>query len=80
MEPANRVIKAFGGAAKLASLLGVARGRVHAWTWPASRGGTDGRIPQRYHVTVLAEARSRGLAGIDAEFLVLGCPAPSTEG
>lgn len=75
MEPAATIIQRLGGASAVASLLDVARGRVYAWTWSKARGGTDGRIPQRYHAPLLREARARGLDGVTAEFLVLGVAA-----
>ena len=74
MEPASTIIKKFGGFAIVAAICGVSLPRCYAWTWSKARGGTDGRIPQRYHATLLTEARERGL-GITADFLVLGVPA-----
>lgn len=75
MEPAATIIKRFGGAIALASLLGITRGSVHAWTWERARGGTDGRVPQKYHAELMKEARRQGFDDITAEFLVLG-PQP----
>ena len=79
MEPAATIIQRLGGASAVASLLDVARGRVYAWTWPKTRGGTDGRIPQRYHAPLLREARERGFNDITAELLVLGAADPAAE-
>ena len=81
MEPATTIIKAFGGVATVAALCGCAAARVYAWTWSKARGGTDGRIPQRYHAKLLTEARSRGLDVVTAEMFVLGAlePAAKTE-
>ena len=79
MEPASTIIKQFGGVAKVAALCGVSGARVYAWTWPKTRGGTDGRIPQRYHAPLLREARERGFTDITAELLVLGAGEPAAE-
>lgn len=45
MNPAKRVIDAFGGAGNLAKAIGRDVSRVHRWTYPENRGGTGGAIP-----------------------------------
>lgn len=42
---AHRVINRFGGARRLARLLGFEPSRVYKWTYPREKGGTDGLIP-----------------------------------
>lgn len=76
--PASLVIARFGGDTTLARILGIHRTRVANWKVPPSKtrnGGTSGRIPQRYHTTILQLARQRGFAEITPEFLI--CAAGS---
>lgn len=42
---AQRIIRKFGGARRLARLLEFEASRVYKWTYPRERGGTDGLIP-----------------------------------
>ena len=74
MEPAASIIERFGGPTKVAALLGVHRTRVH--NWKATRGGTGGLIPQRYHVRLLEEARRAGIPLTANDFLAR--PAPQS--
>lgn len=59
--PASRAIEAFGGAAELAEAVGRSVSRIHRWTYPKSRGGTDGEIPggTKMLTSILAAARDR---------------------
>lgn len=53
--PAARIVRRFG-AEKLAAWTGRHRSRVHAWTWPTSRGGTGGVIPTRAQSAIIEGA------------------------
>ena len=49
-SPAQRVIKRFGGARRLAVLLDLAHAStVYRWTYSRERNGTNGNIPFKYH-------------------------------
>lgn len=45
MTQARKIIDALGGAQKTAELLGYTPATVYRWTYPKSRGGTDGLLP-----------------------------------
>lgn len=59
--PAERAIKAFDGHANLAQVVGRDVSRIHRWTYPKERGGSDGLIPSELQGVILAAARKRGL-------------------
>jgi len=50
---AKRIIEKFGGARRLARLLGLAPATVYKWDYPMARGGTGGLIPVEYHQPLL---------------------------
>ena len=66
--PAERIIKKCGGAKEVAKLAGVDLSRVHRWTYPKARGGTDGRIPSKHHQSLLNRARERGIELSPSDF------------
>lgn len=53
---ADVVVRKFGGANRLAKLLGVEPSTVYRWTYAKADGGTDGVIPGRRLRQVLALA------------------------
>ena len=53
--PAARIIDRFG-VANLSRWTGRHRSRVHAWTWPAAKGGTGGMIPRQVRAAICAGA------------------------
>ena len=61
MTPAQRVIEKCGGEAAVAKMAGVHISRVHRWTYPKERGGTDGRIPSKHQQPLLDSARAQGI-------------------
>lgn len=63
MNPAKRVIEAFGGPAKFAEAIGRDVSRIHRWTYPQDRGGTGGAIPggTKMLQTILDAARTKGI-------------------
>jgi hypothetical protein len=44
-QQSSRIIDKFGGARRLAKLLGFEPSRVYKWTYPKEKGGTDGLVP-----------------------------------
>lgn len=67
--PAERLIARFG-AKRLADWTGRHRSRVHAWSWPVSKGGTGGVVPVRLRAKIVAGALAelnQVLTGADFE-------------
>lgn len=58
-EPAKTIIKKFGGFIEVAKICGVDVSRVHRWTYPQNRGGSNGFIPVARQDELLAEAKRR---------------------
>ena len=58
---ADRIIRKFGGARKLAKLLGVDNSTVYKWTYSVKRKGTGGHIPAVALKRVIALARPNGI-------------------
>lgn len=44
-QQASRIIRKFGGARRLARLLGYEASRVYKWTYSREKGGTNGLVP-----------------------------------
>lgn len=59
MSPADCVIAVFGGVTAAARVAGCDKSRVCRWRLPRERGGTAGRVPERYWPLFLAAARER---------------------
>lgn len=60
-SPAAKVIAAFGGPRALASAINRNVAQIYRWTYPASRGGTAGKIPGSALHDVLDAAKERGI-------------------
>jgi len=60
MEPASHIIRALGGNAAVARILGVSPSRVAAWKQPFPHG-TGGAIPLRHIGRLLQHARQSGV-------------------
>jgi len=58
---AERILERFGGARRLAPLIGRDPATVYKWTYPRSAGGTDGLIPTKSYDKVLKAARAEGI-------------------
>jgi putative alpha-1,2-mannosidase len=58
---ASKIIERFGGAPKVAEIVGTERTAVYKWTYPRERGGSDGLIPSKYHAILLRAAKERKL-------------------
>jgi len=74
-EPAKSLIEKCGGARAVADMVGVDISRVHRWTYPRSRGGTDGAIPTRHQTNLLTRARERGIDLRPEDFFSTGMTA-----
>ena len=61
MEPATTIISICGGFQAVADMTGRTLTRVHRWTYPKEKGGTDGLIPSDAAQKLMASARERGL-------------------
>lgn len=59
LDPADKIIRLFGGALALSRLIGGNRSQIHRWRLPRSKGGCDGAIPSRNHLRLLALADER---------------------
>lgn len=68
MNPAERVIEKCGGHSLVAEMLGVHVSRVHRWTYPKERGGSDGVIPGRHIPELIAKAADQGITLSPGEF------------
>lgn len=55
--PAERIVARFG-VDRLAAWTRRHRSRVHAWTWPTSKGGTGGAIPLRLREAIIEGVKS----------------------
>lgn len=61
LEPAKTVIEKFGGPAAVALITGRHVTRIYRWMRPRSEGGTDGLIPNKEALKLLAAAREKGI-------------------
>ena len=79
MEPARTIITKLGGEAAVAKITGTAFTAPYRWQHPRSKGGCDGRIPQKHISTLLQFARENGIDLSAQEFLDphQDSPAPS---
>ncbi len=66
-SPAERIIARFG-VEKLARWTGRHRTRVHAWAWPAARGGTGGAVPRKVRQAIIDGASAEGERLSHADF------------
>lgn len=57
MQPASHVITKCGGVEAVMKLTGRSRSAIHRWTYPAERGGLDGRVPFRAACELLQAAQ-----------------------
>lgn len=59
LDPADKVIRSFGGAGSLGKLLGIHRTQIHRWRIARDRGGCGGVIPRSHHVKLIELASTR---------------------
>ncbi len=62
LEPAASVIAKLGGLSAVSRLTGTTAQTVLRWRFPKTAGGTGGVIPQRYHLLLLDDAKSKGIS------------------
>lgn len=69
LDPADKIIRSFGGALALGDLLGMHRIQVHRWRTTKERGGCGGVIPRSRHVRLLELAAERGIEITSADLI-----------
>jgi len=69
MNPAQAIISKLGGPNVVSSVVGIHRTRVSNWQRPRAKGGTDGLIPQGYHLKLIDYAASQGIVLTADDFL-----------
>jgi hypothetical protein len=79
MSIAERIIKKCGGPRAVAEMLNVKEPTVYRWTYPKSRGGTDGLVPSRYQSRLLRSARLKGISLSPEDFFDLDAAEPGAE-
>jgi hypothetical protein len=62
MEPATGIIEAMGGTRAVSEIAGVHISQINKWTWPKERGGSDGVIPMKHAMSLVAHARLNGMS------------------
>lgn len=68
-EPANTIIRKFGGLSALAEVVGKAPHTVMRWRMPREKGGTDGIIPHWHHDAIVEAAEAREIDLSDTGFV-----------
>jgi hypothetical protein len=61
LNPAQYIVKIFGGVEPAARALGFSSQRIYGWLRPHERRGCGGRIPSRVQCDVLERAKNLGL-------------------
>lgn len=67
-EPADTIIKAFGGLTAVSRIVDATPGAVIRWRMPKEKGGTGGAIPHWHIPKLLADARAKELGMTAADF------------
>lgn len=60
-EIAKRVINKCGGARRVSVMLGMSVQAVYKWTYPPTRGGTNGLIPAQKQIELMVAAHRYGI-------------------
>jgi hypothetical protein len=79
MTPAQRIIAKFDGEEAIAEALGITVPRVRRWTFPKTRGGTDGRVPSKHQQALLDRAKELGIKLVPADFFARKNPQVSPD-
>lgn len=69
MEPAHSIIAKLGGPGVISAMVGIHRTRVSNWRRPRAKGGTNGLIPQTYHLQLIDYAAAQGIILTADDFL-----------
>ena len=67
-DQANRIIRKFGGARRLAAVLRYEPSRVYKWTYSREKGGTGGLVPAASVTAIQAAADLQGIALTDSDW------------
>lgn len=78
MEPAQTIIAKLGGPGIVSAVVGVHRTRVSNWRRPREKGGTNGLIPQDYHLRLIDFAATKGVILTGDDFLPVRLEIPAT--
>jgi hypothetical protein len=62
LDPADKVIRAFGGATSLGGRIGLHRTQIHRWRLSKERGGCGGVIPRAHHERLIELAKESKIA------------------
>jgi hypothetical protein len=68
-NPAERIVRLFGGVHAMAGACGRDVSQVYRWLRPRAAGGFGGRVPHKAQERLLSAAKARGLALELADFL-----------
>jgi hypothetical protein len=74
-DPAQHIIKQFGGLSAVSKIVGITPGQVQRWRMSKAKGGTGGTVPFK-HVPALIKAAPRHGFRLKADDFL---PAPSSE-
>lgn len=74
---ASKIIKKCGGHENVAKWLNVAPVTVYRWTYPKTKGGTGGRIPQDRIEVLIAAASERNIKLRISDFFAKPASAPT---
>lgn len=61
LEPAASIIARFGGESAVAEITGLALTAPYRWQTPSDKGGTDGRIPRKHVLTLIAHGKENNI-------------------
>jgi hypothetical protein len=67
-EPANTIIKKFGGLKPVSEIAGISPHSVMMWRYPRDKKGTGGAVPHWHQGKLLAAARELGVDLSPASF------------
>lgn len=73
---AERIIKKFGNARRLADILNLDPSTIYRWQMPESKGGTDGRVPSDKLQKIMDCARLHGVLLTDDDVSPRRLPRP----
>ena len=69
MNPAAKIVARLGGEKVISELLGLSLAQPYKWQATRAVGGTNGVIPQKYHLKLIEFARSRRIPLQARDFL-----------
>lgn len=69
MDPAQTIISKLGGPGIVSGVVGIHRTRVSNWQRPREKGGTNGLIPQGYHLQLIDYAAAHGITLTAEDFM-----------